>query len=133
MADEHANTDSAINEVVRILKLKIPPADHAALDSRVQELVNDCGDPHSEHVREVFQAMDNPSIVIIDEFDRVAGNGVETDLADTIKTLADNSIETTLIVVGLADSLNQLIKEHRSIQRAIREIRMPRMSKAELT
>jgi hypothetical protein len=41
MADEHANTDSAINEVVRILKLKIPPSDHAALDSRVQELIND--------------------------------------------------------------------------------------------
>jgi hypothetical protein len=41
MADEHANTDSAINEVVRILKLKIPPEDHAALDSRVQELMND--------------------------------------------------------------------------------------------
>jgi hypothetical protein len=41
MADEHANTDSAINEVVRILKLKIPPEDHAALDSRVQELIND--------------------------------------------------------------------------------------------
>ena len=103
------------------------------IDGEEVELDNTlCGDPHSEHVREVFQAMDNPSIVIIDEFDRVAGNGVETALADTIKTLADNSIDTTLIVVGLADSLNQLIKEHRSIQRAIREIRMPRMSKAEL-
>lgn len=41
MADEHANSDSAIREVVRILKLKIPPEDHAALDSRVQELMND--------------------------------------------------------------------------------------------
>jgi hypothetical protein len=41
MADDHANTDSAIIEAVRILKTKIPPADHAALDSRVQELMND--------------------------------------------------------------------------------------------
>ena len=41
MADEHANTDSEIDEVVRILKLKIPPSDHAALDSRLQELMND--------------------------------------------------------------------------------------------
>lgn len=90
------------------------------------------GDPHSEHIREIFQLMDNPSIVIIDEFDRVADNRVEVALADTIKTLADNSVDTTLIVVGVADSLNQLIKEHRSIQRAIREIPMPRMSKAEL-
>jgi hypothetical protein len=41
MADEHANTDSAINEVVLILRSKIPLADHAALDSRLQELIND--------------------------------------------------------------------------------------------
>ena len=41
MADEQANTDSAINEVVRILKLKIPSEEHAALDSRLQELMND--------------------------------------------------------------------------------------------
>ena len=41
MADEHANTDSAIAECVRILKSKIPPADHAALDSRLQDLIND--------------------------------------------------------------------------------------------
>ena len=28
-------------DTVRLLKSKIPPADHAALDSRVQELMND--------------------------------------------------------------------------------------------
>jgi hypothetical protein len=41
MADEHANTDLEIGECIRILKLKIPPSDHGALDSRVQELMND--------------------------------------------------------------------------------------------
>jgi len=41
MADEHANTDSAINDAVSILKAKIPPAEHGALDSRLEELIND--------------------------------------------------------------------------------------------
>jgi hypothetical protein len=41
MADEHANTDPEISECIRILKSKIPPADHGALDSRAQELMND--------------------------------------------------------------------------------------------
>jgi hypothetical protein len=41
MADEDANTDSTINEAIRILKLKIPASDHGALYSRVQELMND--------------------------------------------------------------------------------------------
>ena len=58
MADEHADTDSAIMEAVRILKLKIPPSDHAALDSRVQELIHD---PSTD---------DNDVIaILLDEFD----------------------------------------------------------------
>jgi hypothetical protein len=41
MADEHANTDSEVTEAVRILKTKVPPADHAALESRLEALIND--------------------------------------------------------------------------------------------
>ena len=41
MADEHANTDSEITEAVRILKSKTPASDHPAIDSRLQELIND--------------------------------------------------------------------------------------------
>jgi hypothetical protein len=41
MADEHANADLEISESVRILKLKVPASDHAALESRLQELMND--------------------------------------------------------------------------------------------
>jgi hypothetical protein len=90
------------------------------------------GNPNSENVREVFQAMDDPSIIIIDELDRISSQATQTTLADTVKTLSDNSIKTTLIMVGVADSLDQLIAEHRSIERAIKQIPMPRMSKAEL-
>jgi hypothetical protein len=43
MAEEHANTDEAIDEFVRILKLKIPASDHAALDARAEELMHDPG------------------------------------------------------------------------------------------
>jgi hypothetical protein len=41
MADEHASTDPAITGCIRILKLKIPAADHPAIESRAQELMND--------------------------------------------------------------------------------------------
>jgi hypothetical protein len=88
--------------------------------------------PNSEDVRHVFSLMDDPSIVIIDEFDRLERGQIETAFADTIKTLSDNAISATLLIVGVADSLNQLIAEHKSIQRAIREIPVTRMSKLEL-
>jgi Cdc6-like AAA superfamily ATPase len=86
----------------------------------------------SENIRECFDTMDDPSIVIIDEFDRVQEQDTQTLMADTIKTLSDNSVNTTLVLVGVADSIDQLISEHRSIDRALVQIQMQRMSKAEL-
>lgn len=90
------------------------------------------GDPNSEDIRHIFSLMDDPSIVIIDEFDRIKDRSIETAFADTIKTLSDNAINATLIIVGVADDLNQLIAEHKSIGRAIREIPVTRMLKSEL-
>lgn len=88
--------------------------------------------PNSENVREVFQLLDNPTIITIDEFDRIEDQGIRVKMADTIKTLSDNAIRTTLILVGVADSVDDLIGEHQSIERAIKQVPVPRMSKGEL-
>ena len=88
--------------------------------------------PHPENIRETFQLIHEPSIIIIDEMDRISDSETQAAIADTIKTLSDNSIDTTLIMVGVGDSVDQLIAEHRSIDRNIAQVRMPRMSKYEL-
>jgi hypothetical protein len=88
--------------------------------------------PHSESVREVFSLVDYPTIIIVDEFDRIEDSDVRVKMADTIKTLSDNAVRTTLILVGVADSVDELIGEHQSIERAIKQVPMPRMSKVEL-
>ena len=41
MADQTANTDPRIAACVEALKTKIPASDHAALESRLQALIND--------------------------------------------------------------------------------------------
>jgi hypothetical protein len=41
MMEESAVARSQIDECVAILKSKIPPLEHGALDSRVEELLND--------------------------------------------------------------------------------------------
>lgn len=89
-------------------------------------------DVGSEDIRETFQSADSPSIIIIDEVDRIAETDTAVLLADTIKSLSDNSINTTLVLVGVADSVDQLIAEHQSIERAAIQIHMPRMSVSEL-
>jgi Cdc6-like AAA superfamily ATPase len=70
-------------------------------------------------------------VLIIDEFDRVDSN-YRVVFADTIKTLSDHAVGATVILVGVADSVDQLISEHESIQRALVQIKMPRMSRAEI-
>lgn len=77
-------------------------------------------------------------IVVIDEFDRLpaktskSGASLKTLVADTVKALSDYAAEVTLVLVGVADSVDELIAEHQSIERALVQIRMPRMSLAEL-
>jgi hypothetical protein len=41
MPEEHPDAQSEIDECVAKLKSKIPPLEHNALDSRVEELLND--------------------------------------------------------------------------------------------
>lgn len=70
--------------------------------------------------------------VFFDEFDRLPANGVQTMFADTIKTLSDQLVDATVVVVGVADNVSDLINEHASIERALVQIHMPRMSTSEL-
>jgi AAA ATPase domain len=71
-------------------------------------------------------------VVIIDEFDRLPA-GVDSRLfADTIKMLSDYAAPVTLILVGVADSVDQLIAGHQSVERALVQVPMPRMSDEEI-
>lgn len=71
-------------------------------------------------------------IVIVDEFDRMPNGNASRLFADTIKMLSDHLVEATVVLVGVADSVDQLLTEHQSIERALVQVRMPRMSRAEL-
>jgi Cdc6-like AAA superfamily ATPase len=70
-------------------------------------------------------------ILVIDEFDRI-GDSYRTIFADTIKTLSDHAVSATVVMVGVADTVDQLIAEHESVQRALVQIKMPRMSSDEI-
>ncbi|HEY8550201.1 MAG TPA: AAA family ATPase [Vicinamibacterales bacterium] len=71
-------------------------------------------------------------VVIVDEFDRLGDPEVRGAFADTIKVLSDHAVPATLILVGVADTVDGLIAEHRSVERALVQVRMPRMSAPEL-
>jgi Cdc6-like AAA superfamily ATPase len=73
-----------------------------------------------------------PVVVFFDEFDRVEDASVHLQFSDLIKTLSDQVVRATIVIVGVADDVNELIAEHASVERALGQIPMPRMSDDEL-
>jgi len=70
--------------------------------------------------------------IFVDEFDRFQNADGRVLFADTIKALSDRVVAATVVVIGVADSVGGLIREHRSVERALVQIQMPRMSVTEL-
>jgi histone H3/H4 len=85
-----------------------------------------------EGVRYEVEQLDPPALIVIDELDRLENDDALTLLADTIKTLSDNAVPSTMVLVGVAGSIGDLIGEHGSIIRNLAQIGMPRMEPDEL-
>jgi hypothetical protein len=74
-----------------------------------------------------------PLLVIVDEFDRIGDFGSTHLFSDVVKMASDDLLRATLLVVGVADDVDQLIQGHRSIERSMKQVSMPRMSTEELS
>ncbi len=72
-------------------------------------------------------------IIVVDEFDRLPRDSDARRLiADTIKLFSDTNTRCTLVIVGVADSIGELIAEHQSISRNIAQVPVDVMSLPEL-
>ncbi len=71
-------------------------------------------------------------IIVIDEFNEILDQKTPTLIANTIKALSDTGSNATMLIVGVADNVTHLIKEHESIQRCTEQIPMPRMNNHDL-
>ncbi len=73
----------------------------------------------------------SPVVFVIDEFDRLAPS--ETDaFADLIKACSDRGVSTTLVLVGVAENIDALLRSHASVVRNLRQVHLPRMSDDEI-
>lgn len=71
-------------------------------------------------------------IIIIDEYNEVVADSAKRLTANLLKEFYDFSISTTVILVGVAENISELIQDHGSIDRALIEVPLSRMSNAEL-
>ena len=89
------------------------------------------GEADASFVRRCFHTSACTAVVIIDEFDRVHDKETTERFADTIKGLSDYGVDTTLIIVGVADTLDELIANHASVDRNLHQVLLPRLNNEE--
>jgi Cdc6-like AAA superfamily ATPase len=70
-------------------------------------------------------------LFIFDEFDNIRTKKIRMSFADLIKSLSDNVENTTVVLIGIADDVEELIGSHQSLERCLRQVKMPRMSDEE--
>lgn len=87
----------------------------------ITELNEVLGTIHGTHV-----------LMILDEYDRVTDEDFRNKLAELFKNLSDSAVAVTLLVVGVAENLDQLLGKHPSIQRALVPVHLPLMSDREV-
>lgn len=104
---------------------------HAALE--VTGNLGELNPQTPNDLRMIVTSMPYPMVIIIDEFDRTStGGNIRALMADTIKLFADHSVASKVVLVGVAESINELFKEHLSIPRNTANIEVPPMSLGEL-
>jgi Cdc6-like AAA superfamily ATPase len=85
-------------------------------------------------VRSVLTELSQSALVyvILDELDKLDHGLPRKLMADTIKLFSDRSVPATLVLVGVADDVNGLIGDHRSIERCLKQIHLPRMGRDDI-
>jgi Cdc6-like AAA superfamily ATPase len=71
-------------------------------------------------------------ILIIDEYDRIAAEDTKAKFAELIKNMSDSAVPVTLLIIGVADNVRELLGKHPSLQRTLVTVPMPLMTRREI-
>lgn len=93
---------------------------------RFEQILPDAVLPND--IRKALASLRKKTIIIVDEYDRMNDSQSSKLMADTLKVFSDYSQDVTIILVGIADSVDGLISDHESVERSLVQIHMPRMS-----
>ncbi len=99
-----------------------------------KELQSDFKYVSPDIVRREFQKLRRNliPIIIIDEFDQLRAEEARELTANLLKSLHDNGINVTILLIGVADNVEELIANHRSLRRVLSLVKLERMSGLDL-
>ncbi len=79
-------------------------------------------------IEEVLSDVYNTMLIVFDEFDSISDPETRIKMADTIKSLSDNIFNITIMIIGIADNVDELLGHHSSLERCIKQIYVPIMN-----
>ena len=102
--------------------------------SYCRELRADHNDISPDIIRRELQKMDRNAkpLIIIDEFDLLRRREARESTANLLKTLHDCAINVTILLIGVAEDVGELITDHQSLRRALLPVKLERMNTTEL-
>jgi hypothetical protein len=72
-------------------------------------------------------------LIFIDEFDRLAAPNARRDMAELLKNCSDMALRASFVLIGVAESLGELLALHQSIHRNLVALPMPLLTDADLS
>lgn len=100
--------------------------------SLAEALGHDPNTTKPAEIADLMRRMNSPAVVILDEFDKLAGSAVKAAFADLIKIVSDTAPLVTIVLVGVAENIHELVGEHASIERNLVHVELPLMSDVEI-
>ena len=97
-----------------------------------QALGHDPSSTKPAEIADLLRRMNAPAAIILDEFDKLTAPETKSQFADLIKIVSDTAPLVTIVVVGVAENIHELVGEHESIQRNLVHVEVPLMSDPEI-
>lgn len=123
---------SVWTKLARRLQMQQPAAGFQKGQAKLKNLAADLPEePGPDDIFHLLVKLPARLACIFDEFDRMPPEHARI-FPDLIKALSDSAIPATVVIVGVADTVTDLVYEHLSIERALVQVPMPRMQDHEL-
>jgi Cdc6-like AAA superfamily ATPase len=92
-------------------------------------LISSIPDPNPSDIEKIVKQLPNHIyLFVFDEFDNIKDKKTRHSFADLMKSFSDNITNATIVIVGISDNVDDLIGSHPSLERCLKQVKMPIMS-----
>jgi hypothetical protein len=83
-------------------------------------------------IRVLERIHDRHVILVFDEYDRITSEVTKNKLAELIKNMSDASAPVTILLIGVAENVDELLGRHPSLRRTLLTVPLPLMTEREI-